>query len=663
MTREQAKEYVNNHLQDYLQRNGIDTRKEFTCINPAHDDKHPSMSFDRKRNKAHCFSAKCCADYDTIDVVGIFNGVDDYNKKLEIACKEFNIVIDSSTQNVQSYSKAQREIAQHRQTSYLSFIRRCCLHLGQTDYLQKRGISKETAESFLIGYVKDFHTKDRNGNPAVWAEGIVIPTSDSSYQVRNLAVLTTEEELKKERYRKVGSPRIFNQKRGLLQATKPIIVTEGEIDALSIIEVGGNAIALGGQNVHLLLSILKANPPTQPIVLALDNDEPGKAMTQTIADELNKLGIRYFIQNLYGDCKDANEALLKDREEFSSLIDDVMAFEEVAKEAQKEAFFSKYDTGKYLQQFINEINENKKAVEIQTGFKKLDAVLDGGMHAGLHVIGAISSLGKTTFALQIADNVAKAGNDVLIFSLEMGRDELISKSISRLSYIKALDEGLNTQLAKTARGVMDGKRWAMYSERETAYLRDVINEYATYADHIKIIEDEDRMTVSKIRSIIKKYIDCTGKIPLCIVDYLQILAPYDVRATDKQNIDANIHELRKICRDFKLPLIAISSFNRNNYNTEAGMEAFKESGNIEYSADVLIGLQFEGVGKPGFDGLLERSMNPRHIQVVMLKNRSGCVGDKLNFDYYTPYNFFDEESTRAEEATGWKSVVPTKKKR
>jgi len=89
--------------------------------------------------------------------------------------------------------------------------------------------------------------------------------------------------------------------------------------------------------------------------------------------------------------------------------------------------------------------------------------------------------------------------------------------------------------------------------------------------------------------------------------------------------------------------VAISSLNRANYNTAISMEAFKESGGIEYSSDVLIGLQLAGAGVPNFDPTAEKQKYPREIELVILKNRSAAVGDKIKFKYYPMFNYFIEE--------------------
>ena len=103
----------------------------------------------------------------------------------------------------------------------------------------------------------------------------------------------------------------------------------------------------------------------------------------------------------------------------------------------------------------------------------------------------------------------------------------------------------------------------------------------------------------QIRETVKRHKAFTNNSPVVLVDYLQLLAPYNDRATDKQNTDRAVLELKRISRDYKIPVIAISSLNRANYNTPISLEAFKESGGVEYSSDVVIGLQLQGVGGKG----------------------------------------------------------------
>ena len=127
-----------------------------------------------------------------------------------------------------------------------------------------------------------------------------------------------------------------------------------------------------------------------------------------------------------------------------------------------------------------------------------------------------------------------------------------------------------------------------------------------------------------------------------MIDYLQILSPADIRASDKQNTDKAVLELKRISRDYKIPVVAISSFNRANYKEAVTMEAFKESGAIEYSSDILIGVQLKGAGTKDFDVNTAKDSNPREVELVILKNRNGATGKKVEMKYYPLFNYFKE---------------------
>jgi replicative DNA helicase len=244
--------------------------------------------------------------------------------------------------------------------------------------------------------------------------------------------------------------------------------------------------------------------------------------------------------------------------------------------------------------------------------------------------------------LQICDQIAQAGGDVLIFSLEMARNELISKSISRQTLLDVLQNKGDIRNAKTARGVTCGLRYQKYSQTEKDLIQRSITAYSQYADHIYIYEGVGDMGVDQVREKIQKHISFTGRKPTVLIDYVQILAPADVRASDKQNTDKAVLELKRISRDYKLPIIAVSSLNRDNYKGKINMAAFKESGAIEYGSDVLIGLQLKGSDKNNFDVDEAKSKNPREIELVILKNRNGATGGKIEYEYYPLFNYFKE---------------------
>ena len=147
----------------------------------------------------------------------------------------------------------------------------------------------------------------------------------------------------------------------------------------------------------------------------------------------------------------------------------------------------------------------------------------------------------------------------------------------------------------------------------------------------------------------QQHISITGNKPVVILDYLQILAPYDMRSTDKQNTDKAVLELKRLSRDCKITVLGISSFNRDSYKAGGGvnqgkvsMTDYKESGALEYSADVLLGLEFASAGTKEYDERTEKKKDPRQIRLVVLKNRNGKAWESCSFDYFPLFNYYSE---------------------
>ena len=224
----------------------------------------------------------------------------------------------------------------------------------------------------------------------------------------------------------------------------------------------------------------------------------------------------------------------------------------------------------------------------------------------------------------------------------MAKRELLAKSISRLT-LQNLDnlENLETK----ARSVRDLTTYINQNSNEQHdIIQQSLREYDAFAEHVFIIEGLMDVDVHKIRQAVEEHTLCRGHPPVVIIDYLQIIEPEedDKRATDKQKTDNAVKALKIISRDFKTPVIAISSLNRQNYNEPISMLAFKESGAIEYSSDTLLGLQLHGAGNKDFDVDVAKKLNPRQIELKILKNRNGQTGAKLSFVFYAKYNYFEE---------------------
>ena len=299
--------------------------------------------------------------------------------------------------------------------------------------------------------------------------------------------------------------------------------------------------------------------------------------------------------------------------------------------------------------FVDDIENGNTTPPIKTGFDNLDTVLDGGLYTGLYSIGALSSAGKTTLCLQIADQIAKAGNDVLIFSLEMAKKELLAKSLSRTTY------QLNKINAITTRQILRLNKQELGNDKINN-LNNALQDYGKYSKNIFFNIGIGDIGTDKIRKVINTHIHHRNKKPIVFIDYLQILAPPSDRLTDKQVIDKNIVELKRIARDFDIPVFVISSFNRDSYKKEVSLASFKESGAIEYTADVLIGLQPLGMSDKedentkllAYNESLAGNGREIAMDIKVLKYRTGAKGktELLYKPMFETYRAPQKEETR-----------------
>ena len=317
----------------------------------------------------------------------------------------------------------------------------------------------------------------------------------------------------------------------------------------------------------------------------------------------------------------------------------------------------KYKACNYLDSFLNGDTLTEMPY-IETKFKQFDAALDGGLYPGLYVLGAISSMGKTSLMLQLADQIAAQKIDVLYFTLEMGAHELIAKSLSRYSFIES---GYSDQDAATARSITNMHKRALYNNYQIINVEKAEENYYTeVSNNLWYFESLGDIGTNEIRREVEKHQKATGKTPIVFIDYLQILKPYNEFWTEKRNTDKAVTELRKLSRDYKMPVFCISSLNRDSYKGDIDLNAFKESGAIEYGSDVLLGLQppdLEDGSTPkeakANKKVIEeekRKVN-RELEIKILKNRSGSTGQRIRFDYNAKFNYFTDET--AASVPGW----------
>jgi len=318
MEKEPTIEELKNFLGEYLVLKGINTSSVFRCFSPTHEDKHPSMSFYKKGNICNCFA--CGEKYNIFSLVGMeynLKGFKEQKEKVIELYKNKELIQDV---NATIYSKKntkvelesapqQKETKERKYPELDYYYLECKKRISETDYLQRRGISIEVQDRYNIGY-------DPNFKNNTW-KAIIIPTTHYSFTARNTDINSED------RLRKVGKSEIFNYWELEQNKKENFYIVEGEIDALSIAEVGKKAIALGSvNNVNLFINKLKNDLPGNKFYLMLDNDEQGIKAQEELYNKMKELNLNIENTKILDKYKDPNEFLVADRDNFIKALNE-----------------------------------------------------------------------------------------------------------------------------------------------------------------------------------------------------------------------------------------------------------------------------------------------------------------------------------------------------
>ena len=336
---------LKNFLEEYLELKGINTKKFMRCFSLEHEDKNPSMNYFAPGKICKCFA--CGAKYDIFKLVGqeynLTNFHDQVEKVYELytnkeliknanetiySRKGTNINLETSDKTLkENTTNSLENMSVEFLRKYRLYIEKCQNNLSQTDYLTNRGISKELQKKRGIGYDSEF----KNGE---W-KALIIPTWYGSFTARNT------DKNSNDRLRKVGRMEIYNYWQLQENPKKNFYIVEGEIDALSLEEVGKNAIALGSiASINLLIKRFQNDKPTNTFYLMLDNDEQGIKAQEELYNKMKGLGLKVEKTNLLGKYKDPNDYLVEDRNSFTKTL-------------------NRFET---IKNFSNENNEKNKRV-------------------------------------------------------------------------------------------------------------------------------------------------------------------------------------------------------------------------------------------------------------------------------------------------------------
>lgn len=263
-------------------------------------------------NSYYCYS--CGRGGDIFSLYSAVNRIDFKESAVRLAEKynvDFNVLNPAPTFHQQELEQVQKD--------YKKLFQYAETRLTETDYLNKRGIPTEIQQRFKCGYIPDFNYGNNQKTPA-----IIIPTSDYSFFFRS-----TTENIKQKR----GKSHILNQS---ALNNQYCFVVEGEIDCMSVYSCGYNFPCIAMGSTSNIKKIFDYDIKNTVLIIAMDNDPAGIE----VKEKLEKLCIEYetpFINalDIWGDCKDCNELLVKDR---ARLTENLKKYATQAKNFNRVAF-------------------------------------------------------------------------------------------------------------------------------------------------------------------------------------------------------------------------------------------------------------------------------------------------------------------------------------
>jgi replicative DNA helicase len=276
---------------------------------------------------------------------------------------------------------------------------------------------------------------------------------------------------------------------------------------------------------------------------------------------------------------------------------------------------------------MEELHKNKGALRgLKSGFRDLDNKTAGFQKDDLVIVGARPAMGKTTFAQNIAYNVATINKKgVLFFSLEMGKDEITDRMISDVS------------------GVDNWKiRTGNLTDEDFGKISDAMGEMA---EAPIFIDDTPGTTILEIRNKARRAAH-EHDIGMVIIDYLQLIQGSDRYAGNRvQEVTEISRGLKILARELHVPVIALAQLNRgvtDRENPRPVLSDLRESGSIEQDADLVIFLH-----RPDYYKMNDPDFEPTNItELLISKHRHGPVGKIELFFHPELLRFMSLDKTR-----------------
>ncbi len=271
----------------------------------------------------------------------------------------------------------------------------------------------------------------------------------------------------------------------------------------------------------------------------------------------------------------------------------------------RQGFYHVKDLLKPTFEHIQKLFERKVHVTgVPSGFDDIDKLTAGFQRGDLVIIAGRPSAGKTSFAINIAENAAIAhGIPVAIFSLEMSKEQLMQRLLSSQS---------NVGLHKLRNGFLSSEDWPRLTTGAGLLTRAPI-----------MMDDSASLTVHEIRAKCRR-LKSDGKLDLVVIDYLQLIRPTGRVENRVQEVAQISRGLKALAKELNVPIVALSQLSRavetRDKSGRPQLSDLRESGALEQDADVVMFVYREVMYK-------KDTAEPGKAEIIIAKQRNGPTGD------------------------------------
>ena len=535
----------------------------------------------------HCFN--CGFHGDIIDLYEKQNNCS-YLDAFKALCDIFDITIDAEAtrtpteprkteQGINTPATENAPETATKPTDFTDYLNKCHAHINDpaaVEYLSIRGISRETATAYKLGYDTDKRL-------------LIIPASRHFYVARN----TDPEAEVRYKNPKGVNIELFNAQAIYNEESRPVFIVEGAFDALSIIEAGGLAVALNStSNCNKLLDLMKQQTTKNTLILCLDNDKPGADATKELETGLKELNISHITADICGGYKDSNEALKADKLAFTGAI---KAAESAAK-PQPAGLLT-------LERAISIFEAVDDHYLEMPHFPQLSDMLKIKTHDTI-VIAADTGAGKSSLALNFLHELQDR-YPALYINLEMDEATILQRLVSIHTGIK-LDEIEGYKHDSNTRSKVNAAISEIVGRKDISLLADVY-------DLAEIEKQIQAATAGRTEPTI------------VFIDTGLLVTTGNKSASRYERFTQISEELRRISRLNNIVMFVLLQQNRagkQDENKEPTNSSLKESGSWENDATKIMFLWWNDAANSK--------------ELVITKNRSGRTGSiKLNYNKHT----------------------------